>query len=92
MNNFWNKLVSSLDVHSKSFSARKLSAFAVMVCVITAHIIWLMHSFKKEDFSLLESVFIIDYGFISVCLGMTTYEAIKNRSNAPVNPTTNEGA
>lgn len=75
MKEFINKIISSLDNHSKGFSARKLSALVVMGCVIAAHVKWL----SLGDLTQLGEVFIIDYGFIGLCLGMTTYEAIKKK-------------
>ena len=67
------KLLSGLDTHTKGFSARKMSAFIIILCVIIAHIKWI----TLGDLSELDNVLIIDYGFISLCLGMTTYESIK---------------
>lgn len=78
MKNILNKLISSLDNHTKGYSARKLSAFAVMLCVIAAHIKWL----SIGDFSLLGEILIIDYGFVAALLGMTTYQNIK-QTNSP---------
>ena len=68
-----NKVLSGLDTHSTGFSARKMSAFVVIICVIAAHIKWI----TLGDFSQLELVLTIDYSFIGVCLGMTTIEAMK---------------
>jgi hypothetical protein len=80
MKEFINKLVGSLDNYNKaSFSARKLSAFVVMACVVAAHIKWL----SLGNFTQLEMVLTIDYGFISVCLGLTTYEALKKKDTNP---------
>lgn len=59
------------------FSARKLSAFAIMVCVVAAHISWLKYAFMQNKFELLPEILTIDYGFIAVCLGLTTWENIK---------------
>lgn len=80
MKQFFQKIQSALDTHSKGFSARKLSAFAIMMCVIAAHVAWLKNAFAKDDFSLLEGVLIIDYGFIATLLGLTTYESIKKKN------------
>jgi hypothetical protein len=79
MKDFIKKIISSLDNHTKGFSARKLSAITVMVLVIIAHYKWL----SIGDLTLLGEVLIIDYGFIAMCLGMTTYEAIKAKTNSP---------
>ena len=73
---FINKVISALDNHSKGFSARKLSAFVIIIMVIICHIKW----FKSDHWEYLAEVLALDFGFISVCLGMTTYEAIKNKS------------
>ena len=87
MKELFLKLQSAFDTHSKGFSARKLTAFIVVLCVFVAHIAWIKSAFQKEDFSLFEGVLIIDYGFISTLLGMTTYEAIKNKKDGNTTPT-----
>lgn len=76
MKEFINKIIASLDNHSKGFSARKLSALVVMACVVVAHAKW----WTNGDLTMLGEVLMIDYGFIALCLGMTTYEAIKNKT------------
>jgi apolipoprotein N-acyltransferase len=81
MKELFIKLQSAFDTHSKGFSARKLTAFAIVLCVFVAHIAWIKSAFLKEDFSLLEGILIIDYTFIGGLLGMTTYEAIKKQGN-----------
>ena len=73
MKHFINKLISSLDTHTKGFSARKLTAFAVMLCVIAAHVKWL----SLGDFAMLGEILLIDYTFVAALLGMTTYQSIK---------------
>lgn len=77
MKNILDNILKSLDNHSKGFSARKLSALVVIILVVIAHVKWIY----KADFSLLTEVLMLDYGFIGVCLGMTTFEAIKNKQN-----------
>jgi hypothetical protein len=74
MKQFLNKLISSLDTHTKGFSARKLTAFAVMLCVIAAHVKWL----SLGDFAMLGEILLIDYTFVAALLGMTTYQSIKS--------------
>lgn len=81
MKQFFIKLQSAFDTHSKGLSARKLTAFAIVLCVFVAHIAWIKNAFIKNDFSLLEGLLIIDYGFVTTLLGMTTYEAIKKKPN-----------
>jgi len=69
-----NKILAGLDTHSVGFSARKMSAFVVVICVIAAHVKWI----TLGDLTDLGTVLTIDYTFISALLGLTTYEAIKN--------------
>lgn len=86
MKELFLKLQSAFDTHSKGFSARKLTAFAIVTCVFVAHIAWIKSAFIKEDFSLLEGILIIDYGFIGTLLGMTTYETIKKNQASKDEP------
>ncbi len=81
MKQILNKLVSSFDMHTKGFSARKLTAFAIVACVVAAHIKWL----KIGDLTQLGEILIIDYSFIAALLGMTTYENIKSKKDEPNN-------
>lgn len=85
---FWMYIQSSFDTHSKGASARKLTAAAIVVCDIWAHISWIRSSFIKEDFSLLSEILIIDYGFVSALLGMVVYENVQK--NKTKNETENE--
>ena len=76
MKDFINRALGALDTHSKGvFSARKLSAFVVICCVIVLHVKW----FNSDRWEFLGEVLALDFGFISVCLGMTTYENIKTK-------------
>lgn len=78
MKNFVRKIVGSLDTVTKdAFSARKLSAFVAMACAVAAEIVWLKHAYNREDFALLGEVLMIDFFFVSVCLGLTTWEKFK---------------
>lgn len=77
MNKFFDKLQASFDNGKIGFSSKKLSAFAVMLCVLVAHIAWLKNAFQTNNFTLLAEILIIDYGAVSVFLGLTTYEKIK---------------
>ncbi len=79
MKDFINNIISALDTHSKGFSARKLSAFAIIIMVIVCHVKW----FASDKWEYLGEVLALDFGFISVCLGMTTYQAIKEKTAEP---------
>lgn len=75
--------LSALDTHSKGSSARKWSAFAIMVCVVMMHTAWIRYAFTHENFMLMEGILIIDYSFIAALLGMTTWEAMKKGKDKP---------
>lgn len=79
MKHYIGKLIASLDDNTKGFSSRKLSAFAIMVCIVIAHIAWIKKCFMLEDFTLLTTVLTIDYGFIATLLGLTTYSKLKSK-------------
>lgn len=70
-----DNILGALDTHTKGFSARKLSAFVIICCVIVLHVKW----FKSDRWEFLGEVLALDFGFVSVCLGMTTYESIKKK-------------
>lgn len=72
MKNIINNMVKALTTDSEGYSARKLSAFVIIICVIITHVKWI----SLGDFDELDMVLAIDYSFIGVCLGMTTYETI----------------
>lgn len=89
MKELYTKLIGSFDTVSKnSFSARKLTAFTITAMVVVAHVIWIKNSHLKSDFSLLPEILLIDYGMISVCLGLTTFENIKLKNEKKPNNNT----
>jgi len=83
ISNEYKLTVSSLDTHTKGRSARKLSAFVVMILVVIAHVSWLKSCFLQADYSLLEEILIIDYIFVLLLLGIVTMaEIIKLKNKA----------
>lgn len=79
--NIFNKFDASFTIKNVGWSAKKLTAFVIMVLVIVAHVCWIKHSYYKADYNLLPEVLVIDYGIVCICLGMTTYEKIKVKKN-----------
>jgi hypothetical protein len=71
-----NNLLDSFKTNSNGFSARKISAFAIIVMVISLHIKW----FNSDKWEYVGEILALDFAFVSVALGMTTYEAIKKNS------------
>lgn len=70
-----NKIVHSFDTTKEGFSARKLAGFTILIMVVILHIKW----FNSDRWEYLGEVLALDFGFIAVCLGMTTYENIMKK-------------
>lgn len=81
MKQFFSKLISSLDTHSKGYSARKLTALAVILMIIVGHIFFYRYCTRSDKWDLWVEVLIIDYGMIAVCLGLTTWENLKGKKD-----------
>lgn len=67
-------LLDSFKINESGFSSRKLTAFVIVVMVIIIHAKWI----TMGNFSQLELVLTIDYGFISALFGMTTFQSLKS--------------
>lgn len=81
MKKFIQRLVNSLDNISQGFSARKLTAFAIMASVLIGHGFYYKHCFTKEDFSIYTTVLAIDYIAAGFFLGIITFQQIINFKN-----------
>ena len=87
MRKFLTWIKGSLENNDKGASARKLAAFTIIACIVIAHTAWLKYAFMHENFSLLCEVLLIDFGFVSVSLGMATYENIMKYKNGKTDKT-----
>lgn len=77
MKEFFKRILGSLDNFTKNaFSARKLTAFVIMLCVIAGHVIYYKHCFTKEDFALFDTILIIDYIAVAFFLGIVTIQQV----------------
>ena len=77
---FIRKLFGSMDTHSKNaFSARKLSAFVMMLLIVIGHVMYFRYATKSENWTLFPEILLIDLGGTFVFLGLTTYESIKTQ-------------
>lgn len=83
---FFQKLMKSFDNQEDGLSARKLTAFAIMVLIIIAHVKWLNSCYKNNEFNLLPEILMIDYGAILTLLGLTTWERVKKSEHASKDP------
>lgn len=78
-----NDLIKSFTNDKGGFSARKLTAFALMVCVAYIH-------YKYVDLSIAVEVLIIDLCAVLLCLGLVTASnliELKNGSKQQDNAT-----
>jgi hypothetical protein len=79
-----DKLIGSFDnVKNQGFSARKLTAFALMLCIAFIH-------FRFVDNSNAVEALIIDLSGVLLCLGIVTAQNIiefRNNSNNKQNAT-----
>jgi hypothetical protein len=83
MKEFLSYLRGSLDTKSgNGASARKLTAFAVMVLVVMLHFWYFRYQYKHDGkFELTIEILIIDYLFMALLLGLTTFESILKLKN-----------
>ena len=71
-----DNLIGSFDtVKENGFSARKLSAFALMVCVAFVHFKWVNHDNVAE-------VLIIDLCGVLILLGLVTAQNVLDYKNS----------
>lgn len=83
MKKILDDILKSFNGQNEGFSSRKLTAFVIIVCVVVAHIKWIM----LGDFKQLEMILTIDYGFIATLFGMTTYSSLKTtKTDPPIEP------
>lgn len=85
------KILSSFDNHSMGFSGRKLSAFTIIGLVVLVHVAWLWHAISTGDFKYMTELLGIDFFFIAVMFGLTTYQSVQNKNNE-ANPINNVGS
>lgn len=75
----FDNVIASFDTHTKGFSARKLAGFTILVMACILHVKW----FNSDKWEYAGEILALDFGFISVCLGMTTWEKIKLKEKSP---------
>jgi hypothetical protein len=73
MKEIFDNILKSFNNREEGYSSRKLTAFVITILVVIIHIKWI----ALGDFTHLDMVLTIDYGFIAALFGMTTYHSIK---------------
>jgi len=69
----FENILNSFKTTAGGFSARKLAGFTIIIMVVCLHVKW----FNSNHWEYTSSILGLDFGFIAVCLGMTTYENMK---------------
>lgn len=73
---------SAFDTHSAGASARKLSAFWIIMLITALHLSYFRYQYTKDgEYKLLIEILIIDYCFVALALGLTTIETIMKLKN-----------
>ncbi len=71
-------LLKSFNTEKGGFAARKLTAFALMICIAYIH-------FKFVDITIAVEVLIVDLSGVLLCLGLVTASNIIELKNGPKN-------
>lgn len=80
-----NVLNAFNNIDRLGYSGKKLTAFAITLCVISAHIKWI----ALGNFTQLEMVLTIDYTFIATLFGINEYGKTKAKKDDSKNSPTN---
>ena len=73
-----NNILASFNTFEKGFSARKLTAFSLMVCIAYIH-------YKFVDTSIAIEALIVDLCGVLLCLGLVTASHIISLKNGGTN-------
>jgi len=66
-------ILGSFKTDKTGFSARKLAAFTVIILVIITHVKW----YRSDRWEYLGEVLGFDFLFILTCLGLATWQSVK---------------
>lgn len=72
----FENILNSFKTNSDGYSARKISAFVIIVMVICLHIKW----FRSDRWEYIGEVLGFDFMFILCCLGLATWQSVKEKS------------
>ncbi len=77
------------DPNTGNWSPKILSAFAATLLIVLMHGVWLKSSFITGDFSQLQNILLIDYGYLTVAYGLRTVEKMQAKKIDGKDETTN---
>lgn len=69
-------ILESFKTGKSGYSARKLAAFTIITMVVILHIKW----FRSDRWEYIGEVLGMDFTFILVCLGLATWQSVKEKS------------
>jgi hypothetical protein len=72
------KWLASFDNNKTGHSAKKLTAFAMIYCIIELHKGYINTCTVSKDWSLLPLILGVDVGFIATLFGINEYDKRKN--------------
>jgi len=84
LNAIFHSIGGSFKNDKDGYSAKKMTGFAIVICVIATHVKWL----SIGDLSQMEMVLTIDFAFIATLFGINTYDKFKNPIDATDKPAT----
>jgi hypothetical protein len=76
----FNDIINSLKTNKDGYSARKLSGLIVMILVVVTHVKW----YRSDKWEYLGEVLAFDFTFILACLGLTTWQSVKENTKEKV--------
>jgi|JI10StandDraft_1071094.scaffolds.fasta_scaffold2371325_1 hypothetical protein len=77
----FDNILGSFSTDKKGWSARKLAAFTVIILVIITHVKW----YRSDRWEYLGEVLGFDFLFILTCLGLATWQSVKENGTKTEN-------
>jgi len=77
----FDNILGSFSTDKKGWSARKLAAFTVIILVIITHVRW----YRSDRWEYLGEVLGFDFLFILTCLGLATWQSVKENGTKTEN-------
>lgn len=73
----FENILKSLTISKDGYSARKLSALLIIIMVVILHVKW----FRSDRWEYIGEVLGFDFMFILCCLGLATWQSVKEKQN-----------
>lgn len=73
MKQILTNILGTFNNKEDGWSAKKVTAFVLVVCVVSAHVKWIAISDYEKFMSHFEMVLTIDFGFVLTLFGINEY-------------------